>query len=477
MSDMDRLCGDCGHTKGWHFGRAGECKKDKCECCVFVPYATSRKLAPEALAKLEWTRYSDYKMEDKSVAEEDAAWYRGRGMSAEVRETGDNVWPIGLYILKDEAFKKYSEGYKGNPHKNGGKSECTCGHTGDGSGSQHYDTGQPGHGKCRLCKCPQFTWARGIAGYRRPIITAATNEELIALGFNPYDGFESMATAMEYAQQALDSGDALYARIRDGGVGRLRYTVYYKGSTFGGKARGNPRKRITSDQVFQNITSVPFYDNLIKNPDYFKEAKGLVGEIVHLTPDGYIANVAEMQGTTVERQWELISDNIVGKLEKIVHSGKKLFMPYLAYDTNSQEGRHRAALAKKLGLVVMPVLIVKNFIPEIKPKESNNPPAQALQVVGQECTMIVTDEQTYKKPMGRLIGNPDGSFLIEGTFPKIRGRLQMIEYIAVGKARAEKLGDAIKPWQHDFSSEQINLESTPDGLRVSCKDKRLWEMC
>lgn len=51
---------------------------------------------------------------------------------------------------------------RGSLHLAGGKSKCGCGHTGDGSGSQHEDTFQGGHGKCKMCECPKFSWAGEI---------------------------------------------------------------------------------------------------------------------------------------------------------------------------------------------------------------------------------------------------------------------------------------------------------------------------
>jgi hypothetical protein len=45
------------------------------------------------------------------------------------------------------------------------KSICKCGHTGDGSNSEHTEGEQgvaPGHGHCLVnrCKCSKFTWAK-----------------------------------------------------------------------------------------------------------------------------------------------------------------------------------------------------------------------------------------------------------------------------------------------------------------------------
>lgn len=35
---------------------------------------------------------------------------------------------------------------------------CKCGHTGGVSHSEHYDNLEYGHGDCKKCPCPQFTW-------------------------------------------------------------------------------------------------------------------------------------------------------------------------------------------------------------------------------------------------------------------------------------------------------------------------------
>ncbi len=46
----------------------------------------------------------------------------------------------------------------------GPKSVCSCGHTGDGAGSEHLNTYgpdlSPGHGPCLVpgCECRKFTW-------------------------------------------------------------------------------------------------------------------------------------------------------------------------------------------------------------------------------------------------------------------------------------------------------------------------------
>lgn len=55
------------------------------------------------------------------------------------------------------------------PSELGPMSVCTCGHTGDGRNSQHYDTVALGHGACKICTCKKFTWSRWIGLPEKPI--------------------------------------------------------------------------------------------------------------------------------------------------------------------------------------------------------------------------------------------------------------------------------------------------------------------
>lgn len=57
------------------------------------------------------------------------------------------------------------------PNDGTAKSKCECGHSGDGSGSQHAESefGTRGHGPCMMgdCKCTKFVWDGWLPG-RKP---------------------------------------------------------------------------------------------------------------------------------------------------------------------------------------------------------------------------------------------------------------------------------------------------------------------
>jgi hypothetical protein len=111
--------------------------------------------------------------------------------------------------------------------------------------------------------------------------------------------------------------------------------------------------------IFQSKTDLSLYDNLLKNPDYFRKNKGMDGHVIMMTPEGYMQICAMIQKISIQREYDMIDDKQVELLLNKVKTGTKMFLPVIDYIAKTQEGRHRAMVAKKLGLEKMPVLVVK----------------------------------------------------------------------------------------------------------------------
>ncbi|MEJ5329024.1 MAG: hypothetical protein WHT07_02585 [Desulfobaccales bacterium] len=103
-------------------------------------------------------------------------------------------------------------------------------------------------------------------------------------------------------------------------------------------------------------TDMPYYDNLLKNPQYFAREKGIVGCIEYMAPDAFL----DKAGRTT------FDENLVRKYATRVEQGKQMPLPILDIATKTHEGRHRALVAKAMGLELMPVLVVE---PITKPSE------------------------------------------------------------------------------------------------------------
>lgn len=119
------------------------------------------------------------------------------------------------------------------------------------------------------------------------------------------------------------------------------------------------------DYFHTDYADLPVYDNMLKNPEYFERAKGKRFKIVYMSPDEYMDRVAEQQNTTPAEQWSGLSEKNLQHLRDYISAGNKF--PLMSIENteyaHTQEGRHRAKIAKEIGLKEVPVLLVWD-IPE-----------------------------------------------------------------------------------------------------------------
>ncbi len=138
------------------------------------------------------------------------------------------------------------------------------------------------------------------------------------------------------------------------------------------------------DQTVSN-ESRSWYDNesnYRKGPtkDFYKEMRGLTGEIEWMSPDEYIERVVRgayetEQPNTPYEQWKnfviqhrrssIIGDdnskNLIEAYKDRWIAGEQPPMGYILYGEGGyigQEGFHRALMAKDLGIIEIPVLIL-----------------------------------------------------------------------------------------------------------------------
>lgn len=115
------------------------------------------------------------------------------------------------------------------------------------------------------------------------------------------------------------------------------------------------------DAFHSDTTEMPFYDNMMQNPEYFAKAKGLVSELVNMPPKEYLQTAADGFGVTISHMVSQRDAKLIKLYTKKMLDGEKF--PILTLDYSharlSQEGVHRAAAAIKAGVKEVPVLIVK----------------------------------------------------------------------------------------------------------------------
>ena len=107
---------------------------------------------------------------------------------------------------------------------------------------------------------------------------------------------------------------------------------------------------------------------MLKNPNYFKKDKGKKCKIVYMSPDQYMKEVAKQQKTSMMFQYEVpVMQSKLQRIRDYIKAGNKLPLLYIenTEHCHTQEGRHRAIVAKELGLKKIPVLVVTEMsVPE-----------------------------------------------------------------------------------------------------------------
>lgn len=133
----------------------------------------------------------------------------------------------------------------------------------------------------------------------------------------------------------------------------------------------------TAESLFDvTSTGTPYYDDMLNDPEYFKERKGKVFEIAYMSPDDYISEISRGFWHEPSMQTEYKTyDNFLQtgmkyrigdeRLQELFNSQQRFPLPYIEYDKNGnmlgQEGHHRAMVAKLKGLPKMPVMIIRNI--------------------------------------------------------------------------------------------------------------------
>jgi len=140
------------------------------------------------------------------------------------------------------------------------------------------------------------------------------------------------------------------------------------------KSESEKCKKITiKNKHFLDTTEMSYYDGIVKYPRYHKQAKGICSEIVQMSPDKYFEESAKLHFKA--KEMKIYSKEVLHDMAKreqdITHpkwvniyyqkakKGSKMPIPVLNFESNEQEGRHRAMVAKKMGLSKIPVLIVE----------------------------------------------------------------------------------------------------------------------
>ena len=107
---------------------------------------------------------------------------------------------------------------------------------------------------------------------------------------------------------------------------------------------------------------------IFTNPEYYREEKDRVAEVVSMTPAEYIKRAAQILNISdkeARRQRRFDSDYNLG-MQEAMEEGQKFGAPYLDYGTIQQEGLNRAISAEQLGIKEIPVVVITRVADQAK---------------------------------------------------------------------------------------------------------------
>ena len=107
--------------------------------------------------------------------------------------------------------------------------------------------------------------------------------------------------------------------------------------------------------ITRKTTGMPMYDDMMKNPEYFKTQKGKQFKIEEMSPERYFAEIGrQMDNNSIEPAR-------VKKYAEKMREGE--MFPMLTLEKSggriTQEGQHRALAAKEVGIERVPVMVVE----------------------------------------------------------------------------------------------------------------------
>ena len=108
----------------------------------------------------------------------------------------------------------------------------------------------------------------------------------------------------------------------------------------------------------EKTTGMSFYDNMLRNPDYFRENKGYTFVIEYMKPSEYIRECALLFKASIKRVIDSTGPELVQEYADLMDRGTQFPMLVLDWSVRTQEGRHRALAAEQIGLREVPVMVV-----------------------------------------------------------------------------------------------------------------------
>ena len=163
-----------------------------------------------------------------------------------------------------------------------------------------------------------------------------------------------------------------------------------------------------------NDTGTFYYNQFFSDPEYMRRSKGVIGQVVTMTPAEYFRYAAlshirqlgkHSPKDKLEREYNSILPGNVKKLASQMEAGSSFEIPFIDLSNRgkNQEGRHRVLAAASLGVDSVPVLIIR----DVKESRLPNPFKKTIDDMREHEYLF----HLYNYPKARLVGSVDGDIL------------------------------------------------------------------
>ncbi|MDO8611003.1 MAG: LPD11 domain-containing protein, partial [bacterium] len=225
------------------------------------------------------------------------------------------------------------------------------------------------------------------------------------------------------------------------------------------------------------ITGMPFYDQILKEPEYYKSHKGYTAKIVYMSPKEYLNRTMDARHISYTEMMAYIQPELVDQYSIKMKQGVKFDMPVLEYAKYfNQEGRHRALAAQKAGLTIIPVLIAtkdKEFYKEggniIMPENLTESQSEKIKKIYGEYLQFKKEKETQLqsaiKARNKAVNETNSRCGLFGD-TKIDTR-QGDMFPETFECNATTISNAIKPYENRI----LFIETELDNIRQYYQNK------
>jgi len=128
--------------------------------------------------------------------------------------------------------------------------------------------------------------------------------------------------------------------------------------------------------IFTDFTSIEEYDDILsQNPGRF--LRTMKGKIVQMPVREFFNRVSQIHGVSVPEIFNKLEKGKIAELSQLIDRRVKLDLPYINYNSGSEDGKHRVAGAMVSGCDMVKIAVFYKEGQDISYREGVSPPQES----------------------------------------------------------------------------------------------------